>query len=100
MLTVDKGSISINGVSLTIVKSEKDQFSVAIIPYTFENTTFIQTDFSGAEVYAHRGSVSGTNFSETDLTGVDFSHVLAFVVWPQTSPMFGRKWAESTSENK
>ncbi len=39
-LTVDKGSISINGVSLTIVDSIKEQFSVAIIPYTFENTTF------------------------------------------------------------
>ena len=49
MLTVDKGSISINGVSLTIVQSEKDQFSVAIIPYTFENTTFHQIE-EGSEV--------------------------------------------------
>ena len=48
-LTVDKGSISINGVSLTIVQSEKDQFSVAIIPYTFENTTFHQIE-EGSEV--------------------------------------------------
>ncbi len=38
--TVEKGSITINGVSLTVVDSEKDQFSVAIIPYTFENTVF------------------------------------------------------------
>ena len=39
-LTVDKGSICINGVSLTIVNSKENQFSVAIIPYTFNNTTF------------------------------------------------------------
>ena len=45
---------------------------------TFENTTFTGADFSGAEVYAHRGSVSGTNFSKTDLTGVDFSGASLF----------------------
>lgn len=39
-LTIEKGSITINGVSLTVVDSKKDQFSVAIIPYTFENTNF------------------------------------------------------------
>ena len=39
-VTVEKGSICINGVSLTVVDSEKDLFSVAIIPYTYEHTTF------------------------------------------------------------
>lgn len=39
-VTVEKGSICINGVSLTVVDSEKDIFSVAIIPYTHEHTTF------------------------------------------------------------
>jgi riboflavin synthase len=39
-LLVDKGSICINGVSLTVVNPEKDRFSVAIIPYTFQHTTF------------------------------------------------------------
>ena len=39
-LTVDKGSISINGVSLTVVDSKKESFSVAIIPYTYEHTNF------------------------------------------------------------
>lgn len=39
-LTVQKGSICINGVSLTVVDSYEDTFSVAIIPYTFEHTTF------------------------------------------------------------
>ncbi|MDO4727562.1 MAG: riboflavin synthase [Bacteroidota bacterium] len=39
-ITIEKGSITINGVSLTIINSTKNQFSVAIIPYTFENTTF------------------------------------------------------------
>jgi riboflavin synthase len=39
-ITIEKGSITINGVSLTVVNSQKSGFSVAIIPYTFENTTF------------------------------------------------------------
>ena len=39
-VTVKKGSITINGVSLTVVDSTKDSFSVAIIPYTFEHTGF------------------------------------------------------------
>lgn len=38
--TVPKGSICINGVSLTVVESELGKFSVAIIPYTYENTNF------------------------------------------------------------
>ena len=37
-ITVEKGSICINGISLTIASSYSDGFSVAIIPYTFENT--------------------------------------------------------------
>jgi len=39
-ITIEKGSITINGVSLTVVNSQKNNFSVAIIPYTFENTNF------------------------------------------------------------
>ena len=39
-ITVEKGSISVNGVSLTVVNSKKNQFSVAIIPYTFSQTCF------------------------------------------------------------
>jgi riboflavin synthase len=39
-ITVEKGSISVNGVSLTIVDSGKNFFSVAIIPYTYDNTNF------------------------------------------------------------
>ncbi len=39
-ITVEKGSITINGVSLTIVDSTNCSFSVAIIPYTYENTNF------------------------------------------------------------
>ncbi|WP_406685261.1 riboflavin synthase [Seonamhaeicola sp. MEBiC1930] len=39
-LTIEKGSITINGTSLTVVDSKKDSFSVAIIPYTFEHTNF------------------------------------------------------------
>jgi riboflavin synthase len=37
-LTVEKGSICVNGVSLTVVESEQDYFSVAVIPYTWEHT--------------------------------------------------------------
>ena len=39
-VTIEKGSITVNGVSLTVVDSAKNYFSVAIIPYTFNNTTF------------------------------------------------------------
>jgi riboflavin synthase len=39
-VTVEKGSITVNGVSLTVVHSSAGKFSVAIIPYTFEHTTF------------------------------------------------------------
>ncbi len=41
-MTVEKGSVTVNGVSLTVVNSQKDQFSVAIIPYTYEHTNFQQ----------------------------------------------------------
>ncbi|EGV43121.1 riboflavin synthase [Bizionia argentinensis JUB59] len=39
-ITIEKGSITINGVSLTVVNSAKNSFSVAIIPYTYEHTNF------------------------------------------------------------
>ena len=39
-ITIEKGSITINGVSLTVINSKKKSFSVAIIPYTFNNTNF------------------------------------------------------------
>lgn len=38
--TVEKGSICVNGVSLTVVNSQTDSFSVAIIPYTYNHTNF------------------------------------------------------------
>ncbi len=41
-LTVEKGSITVNGVSLTVVDSYEKGFSVAIIPYTYEHTNFHQ----------------------------------------------------------
>ena len=39
-ITIEKGSVTVNGVSLTVVDSRKNEFSVAIIPYTFEHTNF------------------------------------------------------------
>ncbi|MDE6190363.1 MAG: riboflavin synthase [Muribaculum sp.] len=39
-VTVEKGSVTVNGVSLTVCDSEVDSFRVAIIPYTFEHTNF------------------------------------------------------------
>lgn len=39
-ITIEKGSITVNGVSLTVVNSKGNEFSVAIIPYTFEHTNF------------------------------------------------------------
>jgi riboflavin synthase len=39
-ITIEKGSITVNGVSLTVVDSRKNEFSVAIIPYTYDHTNF------------------------------------------------------------
>ncbi len=39
-ITIEKGSIAINGISLTVVDSQKNKFSVAIIPYTYNHTNF------------------------------------------------------------
>ncbi|MFT4780939.1 MAG: riboflavin synthase [Psychroserpens sp.] len=39
-VTIEKGSATVNGVSLTVVNSKKNNFSVAIIPYTYEHTNF------------------------------------------------------------
>lgn len=41
-ITIEKGSITVNGVSLTVVNSKENEFSVAIIPYTYEHTNFHQ----------------------------------------------------------
>jgi len=41
-LTVEKGSICVNGTSLTVVDSQNDSFTVCIIPYTYEHTVFHQ----------------------------------------------------------
>lgn len=43
-VTVEKGSVTVNGVSLTVCDSQLDRFSVAIIPYTFEHTNFCKVE--------------------------------------------------------
>jgi riboflavin synthase len=48
-ITIEKGSITVNGTSLTVVNSERNRFSVAIIPYTYEHTNF-QTFKVGTKV--------------------------------------------------
>ena len=48
-VTVEKGSITVNGTSLTVVDSQKGRFSVCIIPYTYEHTNFKQIE-AGTEV--------------------------------------------------
>ena len=39
-ITIEKGSITVNGVSLTVLNSKENEFSAAIIPYTFDHTNF------------------------------------------------------------
>ncbi|MDG5800878.1 riboflavin synthase [Marinilabiliaceae bacterium ANBcel2] len=41
-MTVEKGSVTVNGVSLTVINARDDRFTVAIIPYTYEYTNFHQ----------------------------------------------------------
>lgn len=48
-ITVEKGSITVNGISLTVVNSQRDRFSVAIIPYTIAHTN-LQDVFPGDTV--------------------------------------------------
>ena len=43
-MTVDKGSVNVNGVSLTVCNSQDDSFEVNIIPYTYEHTNFHQIE--------------------------------------------------------
>lgn len=56
-VTVEKGSVCVNGISLTVVGSEEDEFSVFIIPYTFEHTNL------------HQVSVGDTVNIEFDIIG-------------------------------
>ena len=70
-LVVDKGSICINGVSLTVVDPTENHFSVAIIPYTYEHTTFhalqvgnlvnIEFDILGKYVAKYLGKLEMSN---------------------------------------
>lgn len=65
-LTVDKGSVTVNGVSLTVVSPTDNSFKVAIIPYTYEHTNFHQLKV---------GSVVNIEF---DIIGKYVSRMLSF----------------------
>ena len=66
-MTIEKGSITVNGVSLTVVGSQKGVFSVAVIPYTYEHTSFhtlkvgdkvnLEFDVIGKYVWAKVGAL-------------------------------------------
>ena len=64
-LTVDKGSVTVNGVSLTVVEPTEHSFRVAIIPYTYEQTNFHQIK---------EGSVVNLEF---DIIGKYISRIVA-----------------------
>jgi riboflavin synthase len=64
-LTVDKGSVTVNGVSLTVCAPTENTFQVAIIPYTHEHTNFLQIK---------AGSVVNIEF---DIIGKYISRILA-----------------------
>lgn len=65
-MTVDKGSVTVNGVSLTVCNPTDDTFQVAIIPYTFEHTNFHQI-------------IAGTVVNiEFDIIGKYVSRMMAF----------------------
>lgn len=65
-MTVDKGSVTVNGVSLTVVAPTENSFQVAIIPYTYEHTNFHQIKV---------GSVVNLEF---DIIGKYISRMMAF----------------------
>lgn len=64
-MTVDKGSVTVNGVSLTVVEPTENTFKVAIIPYTYEYTNFHQIQ---------KGTVVNLEF---DIIGKYISRILA-----------------------
>jgi riboflavin synthase len=66
-MTVEKGSVCVNGVSLTVCNSQKDRFDVAIIPYTHEHTNFGQIK---------KGTVVNLEF---DIIGKYISKRMSFV---------------------
>lgn len=63
-VTIEKGSITVDGVSLTVVNSQKNSFNVAIIPYTYEHTRF------------HAYKVGSTVNLEFDVVGKYVSRLL------------------------
>ena len=65
-ITVDKGSVTVNGVSLTVCNPTDDTFQVAIIPYTYEHTNFHEL---------HIGSVVNIEF---DIIGKYLSRILQY----------------------
>ncbi len=67
-MTVDKGSVTVNGVSLTVVEPTNNSFKVAIIPYTYEHTNFHQI---------RKGSVVNLEF---DIIGKYISRIAALNV--------------------
>ncbi|MDE5787167.1 MAG: riboflavin synthase [Bacteroidaceae bacterium] len=66
-VTVDKGSVTVNGVSLTVCRPTDDEFEVCIIPYTYENTNF------------HDIKVGTPVNLEFDIIGKYLSRMMAFV---------------------
>lgn len=73
-ITVEKGSVTVNGVSLTVVDSGVDSFSVAIIPYTFQHTNFRQL---------HEGDNVNLEF---DILGKYVARLLGKTAFPVTFP--------------
>lgn len=65
-VTVEKGSVTVNGVSLTVCNSQRDSFEVAIIPYTHDNTNFCNI---------RKGSVVNIEF---DIIGKYLSRLMEF----------------------
>lgn len=65
-ITVDKGSVAVNGVSLTVCNPTKDTFQVCIIPYTYENTNFH---------FINKGSIVNLEF---DILGKYISRLIQY----------------------
>ena len=65
-MTVEKGSVTVNGVSLTVCNSQDNSFQVAIIPYTHEHTNFHRL---------REGSVVNLEF---DIIGKYISRIMHF----------------------
>ena len=84
-MTVEKGSVTVNGVSLTVCNSQENSFEVAIIPYTLEHTNFKYFKEGSVVNLIGEGKVVATVHLTNGRTASRLIHVPLYNVTVQTT---------------